>query len=62
VGKQVHLRKIRPDEDMTDDVVYQVARDLPGLSGAPFGPCSNLNIAVSSLRGSRLPRLMLLGV
>ncbi len=32
--EQVHTRKLKLDEDVTDDVLRQVARDLPGLSGA----------------------------
>ena len=30
---QVHTRKLKLDPDVTDDVLQQVARDLPGLSG-----------------------------
>ena len=30
---QVHTRKLKLDPDVTDDVLRQVARDLPGLSG-----------------------------
>lgn len=30
---QVHTRKLKLDPDVTDNVLRQVARDLPGLSG-----------------------------
>lgn len=30
---QVHTRKLRLDADVDDEVLRQVARDLPGLSG-----------------------------
>ena len=30
---QVHTRKLKLGPDVTDDVLRQVARDLPGLSG-----------------------------
>ena len=30
---QVHTRRLKLDPDVTDDVLRQVARDLPGLSG-----------------------------
>ena len=33
---QVHTRKLKLDPDVTDDVLRQVARDLPGLSGQPM--------------------------
>ena len=32
---QVHTRRLKLDPDVTDDVLQQVARDLPGLSGQP---------------------------
>ena len=35
---QVHARKLTLDPDVTDDVLRQVARDLPGLSGRSRRP------------------------
>lgn len=35
---QVHTRKLKLDPDVTDDVLRQVARDLPGLSGRSSRP------------------------
>lgn len=35
---QVHTRKLKLDQDVTNDVLRQVARDLPGLSGWHMGP------------------------
>ena len=35
---QVHARKLKLDPDVTNDVLRQVARDLPGLSGRSRRP------------------------
>jgi len=32
----VHTRKLKLDSDVDDEVLQQVARDLPGLSGARY--------------------------
>lgn len=42
---QVHTRKLKLDADVTDDVLRQVARDLPGLSGEGMLPTPKLVLA-----------------
>ena len=44
---QVHTRKLKLDPDVTDDVLRQVARDLPGLSGQRRRPARQFAASTS---------------
>ena len=49
---QVHTRKLKLDPDVTDDVLRQVARDLPGLSGKSRRPARQVAGSTSMLMNS----------
>ena len=49
---QVHTRKLKLDPDVTDDVLRQVARDLPGLSGKGRRPARPFAATASMLMNS----------
>ena len=63
---QVHTRKLKLDPDVTDDVLRQVARDLPGLSGGSrHPPCrsgANASMLINSDCMSMQEKLHLLSL
>ncbi len=59
---QVHTRKLKLDHDVTNDVLRQVARDLPGLSGLPRPLHAWLHVSVLNMCAAERPPCMGEGV
>ena len=47
---QVHTRKLRLDADVDDEVLRQVARDLPGLSGEAQAMLPSVSMTLAAAR------------